>query len=143
MNKMENKVQKFDPSTLMQGVKDRIKSEFVSLIPDEQWSQMVEKEVNDFFKEKETGYSNSRMYASDFGILVREELRKEAQKRLTDYIGSLLFDKTYGQYGAPITSQKVKELMVENGGLMLQNMFGGMFSAMLSEFSQNLRNKQY
>lgn len=64
-------VQKFDPSTLMQGVKDRIKSEFVSLIPDEQWNEMVQKEINDFFKEKDTGYSN-RTYASDFSILVRD-----------------------------------------------------------------------
>ena len=34
-------VEKFDPSTLMQGVKDRIKATFVSLIPDAQWEQMV------------------------------------------------------------------------------------------------------
>lgn len=37
---MENQVEKFDPSTLMQGVKDRIKATFTSLIPDEQWEQM-------------------------------------------------------------------------------------------------------
>lgn len=42
---MENQIQKFDPSTLMQGVKDRIKSEFVALIPDEQWKQMIENEA--------------------------------------------------------------------------------------------------
>lgn len=38
-------VEKFDPSRLMEGVKDRIKSTFVSLIPDEMWNQMVEKEI--------------------------------------------------------------------------------------------------
>lgn len=44
---MENnqQVEKFDPSRLMEGVKDRIKSTFVSLIPDEIWNQMVEKEI--------------------------------------------------------------------------------------------------
>jgi hypothetical protein len=104
---------------------------------------MVEKEVNDFFKQKETGYSNSRTYASDFGILVRDELRKEAQKRLTEYLSSPEFNTMYGEHGAPIASQKVKELIIDNSGLILQNMFGGMFSAMLSEFSQNLRNRQY
>ena len=39
-------VQKFDPATLMQGVKDRIKATFVSLIPEEQWEEMVKKEVD-------------------------------------------------------------------------------------------------
>jgi hypothetical protein len=34
----------------MQGVKDRIKATFVSLIPDPQWEQMVEKEINAFFE---------------------------------------------------------------------------------------------
>lgn len=140
---MENEVQKFDPATLMQGVKDRIKSEFVSLIPDNQWQQMIEKEAKVFFEAKETGYSSNRTYASDFGILVRDELRKEAQKRLLEYLSSPEFNTMYGEHGQPIASQKVKELIVDNSGLILQNMFGGMFSMMLSEFSSQLRNRQY
>lgn len=42
---MANEIEKFDPSKLMDGVKDRIKATFVSLIPDELWDSMVEKEV--------------------------------------------------------------------------------------------------
>ena len=42
---MANEIEKFDPSKLMEGVKDRIKATFVSLIPDELWDSMVEKEV--------------------------------------------------------------------------------------------------
>ncbi len=38
-------IEKFDPSKLMDGVKDRIKSTFVSLIPDGAWEAMVEKEI--------------------------------------------------------------------------------------------------
>ena len=38
-------IEKFDPSKLMDGVKDRIKATFVSLIPDEAWNQMLEKEI--------------------------------------------------------------------------------------------------
>lgn len=36
---MENQVEKFDPSRLMEGVKDRIKATFVSLIPDTEWKK--------------------------------------------------------------------------------------------------------
>lgn len=42
---MANDIEKFDPSKLMEGVKDRIKATFVSLIPDEAWEQMLEKEI--------------------------------------------------------------------------------------------------
>lgn len=42
---MANEIEKFDPSKLMNGVKDRIKATFVSLIPDDMWNAMVEKEI--------------------------------------------------------------------------------------------------
>lgn len=42
---MANEIEKFDPSKLMDGVKDRIKATFVSLIPDEVWEKMLEKEI--------------------------------------------------------------------------------------------------
>jgi len=42
---MDNQIEKFDPSKLMEGVKDRIKATFVSLIPDDAWEQMLEKEL--------------------------------------------------------------------------------------------------
>lgn len=38
-------IEKFDPSKLMDGVKERIKATFVSLIPDEMWEKMLEKEI--------------------------------------------------------------------------------------------------
>lgn len=46
---MSTQIEKFDPSTLMNGVRDRIKATFVSLIPDEQWEQLVRKEADSFF----------------------------------------------------------------------------------------------
>ena len=58
---MSNEVEKFDPSKLMDGVKDRIKATFVSLIPDEQWEQMVETESKKFFNIKYTGYNNTKI----------------------------------------------------------------------------------
>lgn len=59
-----NEIEKFDPSKLMDGVKDRIKSTFVSLIPDEMWDAMVEKEIYVFTTgtiriEKETDWGTT------------------------------------------------------------------------------------
>ena len=47
---MENQVEKFDPSRLMEGVKDRVKATFVSLIPDTEWEEMIKKEINTFLR---------------------------------------------------------------------------------------------
>lgn len=43
---MTAEIQKFDPSKLMDG--DRIKSTFVSLIPDDQWDKLVQAEITRF-----------------------------------------------------------------------------------------------
>lgn len=139
---MSSQLAKFDPSTLMQGVKDRIKSEFVSLIPDEQWNEMVQKEINDFFKEKETGYSN-RNYASDFSILVRDELKAETKKRLAEYFTSSDFVATWSQYGLPNASKAVQEMMIENSGIIISQFFGGMFQSMLQQYAYNLKNNNH
>jgi hypothetical protein len=137
-----SEIQKFDPATLMQGVKDRIKSEFVSLIPDEQWTEMVKKEIDNFFAQKEAGYSSNRVYASDFGILVRNTLNEEAKKRLADYLDTPEFNTTWGNNGLPIASEAVKQMMIENSGVILQNMFGGMFSQMAMNMMSQIRNGQ-
>ena len=64
----EKAVEKFDPATIMQSVKDKIKATFVSLIPDVQWEQMVKSEVDYLFKKKDGNYY-SRQY-SEFEALI-------------------------------------------------------------------------
>lgn len=47
-------IEKFDPSKLMDGVRDRIKATFVSMIPDAQWEQLVKAECDKFFNLEDT-----------------------------------------------------------------------------------------
>lgn len=91
---MSNEIEKFDPSTLMQGVKDRIKATFVSLIPDDQWDQMVKKEVDDFFRESNSGYDNRR-YTSEFKIVVWKVLEEEAKIKIKGVLANPEFQTTY------------------------------------------------
>lgn len=138
---MNNEVQKFDPSTLMRGVKDRIKSEFVSLIPDDQWKEMIKKEVDAFFQERDS-YPN-RQRVSDFTILVNTVLQEEAKARLHSYLSSPEFNTTYDQYGQPIASEAVKKLMVENSGTILMAMFGGIISAHMDGLRNSISVNRY
>lgn len=42
---MEDEIKKFDANEAMQNVKSKIKDTFVSLIPDEQWNEMVKRAI--------------------------------------------------------------------------------------------------
>lgn len=134
-------VQKFDPATLMQGVKDRIKSTFVSLIPEEQWKEMIEKEVGKFFREYELRQYDTR-YVSDFSVLVNSLLKEEAEKRMKEYLGSPEFQTVWTDNGPRIISQAIREMMIENSGLILCNMYQEMFTSMLHRFRSELSNRQ-
>lgn len=134
-------VQKFDPATLMQGVKDRIKSTFVSLIPEEQWKEMIEKEVGKFFREYELRQYDTR-YVSDFSVLVNSLLKEEAEKRMKEYLGSPEFQTVWTDNGPRIISQAIREMMIENSRLILCNMYQEMFTSMLHRFRSELSNRQ-
>lgn len=139
---MADEIQKFDPSKLMDGVKDRIKATFVSLIPDDAWDQMVKTEVDKFFKKGELGYT-SRQMASDFDIIVRSMLEAEAKSRLVKYLESEEFQSIWANNGQPTTAKAVEDIIVKNSGEILVNMFGGLFTSMLQDFRNKLRNNQY
>lgn len=139
---MANEVQKFDPSLLMEGVKARIRAEFASLIPDEAWTQMVEKEVQSYFHDKfENNYRNER--TSKFEDLIRNLLTEETKKRFAVYISSAEFERVWGKDGLPACSEAVKKMIVDNSGEILISFFGGMFEGMLSNFKMQLQNNRY
>lgn len=88
---MENQIEKFDPSKLMDGVRDRIKATFVSLIPDDAWNSMVEKELYVFTTGKILQHheyqgtdSNGNAYYRDW-----EERIPYDQKPITDNYGNV------------------------------------------------------
>ena len=39
----------------MKAIRDKIKDSFASLITDEQWNEMIKKEIDEYFKEREMG----------------------------------------------------------------------------------------
>lgn len=92
MENSENKeIIPFDPTQAMQSIKDKIKSAFVELIPDEQWHAMVKAEVDSFFNDTEeksrSSYGgNSKIIPSVFKQVVREELKKMAREKLEEYL---------------------------------------------------------
>lgn len=136
----DNQVEKFDPSKLMDGVKDRIKATFISLIPEDAWAKMVQDEIDRFFKPGETySYNNNRDKFSPFQVLVQNELTNEMTKRLKEYLNSPEFQTTWDNYGQPVAQEAVKRMVVENAGAVLSSMYSGMAASMIQNFKNSLQ----
>ena len=136
-------VAQFNPSTIMDGVRDKIKASFIELIPEEHWNAMVQKEIDDYFSENinvNTNNYDKSNFKSKFQILLRSELESECKLRLADYLKSSEFNASWGVNGQMVASQATKTMMIENSGAIMANMFSGMFSGMLSNFEMTRRN---
>lgn len=149
---MANEIEKFDPSKLMDGVKDRIKATFVSLIPDDAWEKMVEKEIY-YFTEgrikidrryvdgeyrdievrepyKQSGFvgmdKTSGEDISPLQQMIRDELREKFKQNLVDFLNSEEYSGYWTAYGQPQVSKAVKEILVKNAESVFVNFMGGM-----------------
>lgn len=139
---MANEVQKFDPSTLMDGVKMRIRAEFASMIPDEAWTQMIQKEV-DFYFHSPTESNYNRDRTTRFQDLIRTLLQEEIKKRFADYLTTEGFTKVWANQGYTACGEAVKKIIIDNSGEILVSFFGGMFTGMLENFKSQLNNNRY
>lgn len=107
----------FDANQAMQAIKDKIKSAFVELIPDEQWSEMVKKEVDDFFKVKEERFQsegNAYMQVSSFQKMVVKTLQELTADKVESYIKENYQGEWDGHKGGYVVDEKIKEAVKEN-----------------------------
>lgn len=80
-------IEKFDPSKLMDGVRDRIKATFVALIPDEQWEVMCKAEMDKFFfpvPEKDYNGRITGHKPSQFEQIVIDLMKEHCKKHLVE-----------------------------------------------------------
>ena len=120
---MENEIKKIDVNEAMKNVKDKIKDAFVTLIPDEQWNEMVKKEIDSYFQSKQEGYGE-RGSSSSFTKDVHFVLQQEVKDRVKQYLNEN-FNTTWYDNGVPICNAKVEEMITKNAGKILSDMIGG------------------
>jgi len=152
---MENGVEKFDPNTLMQGVKDRIKATFVSLIPDGKWDEMVQKEIDAFFNSEETlifaekdkhkqGSWHSTKYAtleikqSPFRALVWEHCTEMTLKIIKDKITEDYFKDSWK--ADCVDDNKMTKIISEAAPIAAINFFKGLSYNMQSELRNAIQS---
>lgn len=122
---MSGEIAPYDPAKLMDAVRDRIKAEFVALIPEDAWNKLVNVEVKKFFETTtSSGYYENRTLPSPFGKIVWEELEKETRVRVKALLESSEWAGEWDGQGGRKASEAVKKLITEKSGEILATVIG-------------------
>lgn len=114
-------VEKFDPASYVDKVRDKIKQSLIDVIPDDQWNAMLRVEIGAFFESRKerTPYSNEvREMPSEFRrivtLVVEEETKKRVRAMLDGPDWSIYWDGTKQQAG-----EEIARIARENGAAIL------------------------
>jgi len=133
---MANDIEKFDSSSVMNNVRDRIKATFVGLIPDEQWDAMIQAEVKGFFKNSDK-WNNDR--PSEFQKLTQEVIREFAKERVKEILKTFQTEIWNSNIQAHEPTEVFKKIITENAS----SIFAQVFTDMTVGVIQNMKNRGY
>lgn len=128
-------IEKWNPASVMDGVRDKIKATFVSMIPDAEWDRLIKHEIDDWFAEgRDRDYSSPKYYRSKFSLFCQGILEDIARVK----VRQVLETYTTGQWqnGEYIVSEQLRKLIVENAGEMFAKIMGPMMSNVIQQMRQ-------
>ena len=128
-------VEKFDPARLMDGVRDRIKATFVSMIPDDQWETLVQKVFDAFLTPNRSVYTSGL----SFEKLVHQQLHDELRDRVRDQLQKYLTNEYDGVTGAQKINAEIERVIVENADQILVRMMASATQQALASLNIALR----
>lgn len=107
----------------VQAIKERIRASFVDLIPEEQWTKMVQDEVNWFTREP-SGHSYNQPLASPLRVLIRKQLEDVFKDKLKQELSKPEYmevfqpdpfhpDTPYPWQAAPMVKTIIREVLVD------------------------------
>jgi hypothetical protein len=114
-------------------VTDRVRAEFVRLIPDEAWKAMVEKELK-FFTTATADQYNRGPVQSPVQVMIRDELRKLIADGIKKELETEAFRAAWdGQ--RHVVGPAIKEMLKE----LAPEMVGAMFAGVVQTATDQLR----
>lgn len=143
---MSEELEAFDPSRLMEGVRERIRATFVSLIPEDRWAAMVKEVIDEFMHVKRdtkyhveklsNGYVASRHTEASvtaFQALVFEELvsvvRPVAKAVVAEWSNMEYNQKT----GRVEANAMITAWLTENAQTIVAYMFREAFAGLMQQ----------
>lgn len=124
------------PANLTDLVRDRIQKDFVQIIPEENWKQLVEGVVQQFtVKKKRNQYQNER-YTSDLEELVYADLETKAKELIKAELNKPEYTSMWNGMNETVASAAVQEICQQHG----QAVFNKVISNMVGNVIMNMRS---
>lgn len=128
--------------TVQDKVRDRIQTEFINLIPQEMWEQMVAVEIAAFTAEPKIDQwgrrdSNQGTTAHD---MIREALNSVAKEKIAKELAG---DRWSAHFDGMdyVVGEAIKKIVVEQGDLIMKTMMTGMTQAVVDSAVQAFRSQ--
>ena len=125
------------PATINELVRERIQKDFVSLIPAENWTQLVDGVVKEFtVKKLRNRNSGNERSTSDLEELVREDLEARFKEIIKAEFNSGKYQTMWDGYNQQIAPLVVQEICEKYSG----RIFNSMSSGVVAQVMSNMRN---
>lgn len=126
-------------ATVQQKIQDRIKAEFVSLIPEEMWTAMVDGVITDFTTDKPGRYNSDPIIKSPMKALINDEIGKLAKEAVMAELAKIA-QPQWDERGQKIVSEAIKQMVSTNYNEMLASINQQMVEMAVMMAVNNLRN---
>lgn len=132
-------------TTVQEKIKDKIKGEFVALIPDDMWEKMVASVVSDFTTDQPQRDYNGRvdnskpLIPSPMKAMIRAEIEALAKAKLKAEI-DMLGAVTWDGYGRQVASEAVNKLIDDHFPALLASVQSGMVEMAVMQAVNHMRN---
>jgi len=134
-----SEVTKFDPSSYVDKVRDKIKQSLIDVIPDDQWNAMLRAEIEGFFKSKTTSsHYGEREQPSEFRRIVLSVLEEDVKSRVKTMLNSPEWSTYWDGNNKLKAGEEIARLARENGAAILAKWLESAIAQVLAQirFSQ-------
>lgn len=126
------------PVSLSDLVRDRIQKDFVSLIPEENWKELVEGTIKIFTQKKDRGHRGNDNFrqTSDLEELILADLTERTKVIIKAELSKSEYQSMWDGMGQQVASEVVQQLCEKHG----QRIFTHMIGTMVSNVMQSMRH---
>lgn len=134
-----NDKQLAEPISVEKMIANRIRKDFIELMPKDTFEIMVKKVVNDFTK-ADTRYNNTK--PSKFDELVESIIVKEyLAPKIIAALSTHEFSQRFDAAGKDIADRALKKFILENADIILANLMTSIISDTMMSFRQSFEQK--
>lgn len=122
--------------SVQDSIRDRIKAEFVNLIPDEMWTKMVSEVVENFQSKKDNrGYDQEPPVKK----MIREAIEAQAKDKIAEALSQVMAG-TWDNFGQQVVGDAMQELIAKHFDVILKEVQSGMVSFTIMQTVNHMRN---